>query len=75
MAKRAKIIYPSRIEVEPGVWISTGPYRKEVCGNTQEEVNSYLRYLKNRYDTEKYDEIQRNIKMLEALKNQNEAIV
>lgn len=60
---RTRINYPSKIKVdevrnettgkmEP-VWISTGPFRKEICGDTQKSVNYYLAHLVERYRLEK----------------------
>ena len=44
------MFYPNSITMEDGVKISTGPYKKELCGDTYEGVNSYLDHLRFRYN-------------------------
>lgn len=49
LARNKQVHYPSQIEVDSGVWISTGPYRKDICGETREEIRMYLAHIIQRY--------------------------
>lgn len=60
---RTRVNYPAKLVVDQAlnestgkmepVEISTGPYRKDICGSTQQEVNAYLAHLVERYRIEK----------------------
>jgi len=75
--RKPKITYPSRIHVDSifntetkkinEVWISTGPYSKALCGETQEEVNSYLSHIVERYRADKAKHMAKEYKLKEAI--------
>lgn len=68
----SKLFYPSKIKVDEvynpftkkqeQILISTGPYRKELAGDTEESVKKYLAYLVDRYqeDKKKYMEMRKS---------------
>jgi len=77
-----KPFYPSKIKVDEifnpftgkqeQILISTGPYRKELAGDTEESVRKYLAYLVDRYqeDKKKYMEMRKS--QMEAKINKSE---
>lgn len=48
--------YPAQLMMEDGAIISTGPYSKARCGDTQKEITEYIVHLTEDYKQRKFAE-------------------
>jgi len=72
-----KPFYPSKIKVDEvynpftkkqeQILISTGPYRKELAGETEESVRAYLAYLVDKYNEDKKAYMEKRKKQMEDM--------